>query len=275
MPGDGGERLYRFAVAPRFAPARGWPGRIARNGGVERERGTGRALPRDDWTPLDAAALATVVTEAPGRDAVLPPTHLGLLEIPERLRRAWWMQAERSGMASGSSPGFEKVFSEYAEFLHFKRLPLPERVRFEVTVSAPGLSSTRCEPDGVAAGLGFGDRPPVAGTPGCQPIGLVNLGDEATFVVLLDLPPVTLAARLEAASHLDVRALAPCALVARYLDAFPGEALLRVRLAPAEGLWLSPFGVVHDGWTHGKRDLDVMLRVGGELLRSPGPSTCS
>ena len=90
----------------------------------------------------------------------------------------------------------------------------------------------------------------------------MNLGDEASFVVLLELPPAVLAARLEAAGEVEVRTLSPRALVARYFAAFPQQPCVRVRLAPGEGLWLSPFGVVHDGWTHGKRDLDVVLCVG-------------
>ncbi len=263
MPGDEAEPVYRFVVAPRFTPSRGWQGRIARNGGIEPAGGADPARPRDDWTLVDDAALAALVTQVPGRDTVLPPTHLGLLEFPERLRRAWWTHAERAGMATAAGPGVDRLFSEYVQFLHFKGLPLPERASFEVTVSAPGLGSTRVGAGSAPAGLGFGDRPATADGPARRTIGLVNLGDEASFVVLLDLPPVTLAARLETAGHADVRALPPRALVARYLDVFPHQSFLRVRLAPAEGLWLSPFGVVHDGWTRGKRDLDVMLSVGG------------
>jgi hypothetical protein len=70
-----------------------------------------------------------------------------------------------------------------------------------------------------------------------------------------------LAARLVATGATSVETLAPQALAARFLSAFPEEPLLRIRLAPGEGLWLSPLGVVHDGWTQGKNDLDVVLSV--------------
>jgi hypothetical protein len=87
------------------------------------------------------------------------------------------------------------------------------------------------------------------------------LGDEATYIVLLELPPSALAARLEAAGESEARALSPGHLVSRFFDLFPRQPLLRVLLEPGEGLWLSPWGVVHDGWTHGKRDLDVVLSI--------------
>jgi len=259
---DDGAPAYRLALAPRFVLARPWPGRLERNGGVELDRGAGRAHPRDDWQPLDDGALAALVAEVPGRDGVLPPTHLGLLQLPERLRQAWWAQAERNGVLPGTGVGCDRVFSEMVAFLRFKRLPLPERASLEVAVSAPGLRSTRVGPDGALQGLGFGDRPVTADAPGQLPLGLVNLGDEASFVVLLEHPPVTLAARLEAIGDPAAGTLPPRALVERYLAAFPQQPVLRLRLDPGEGLWLSPLGVVHDGWTDGKRDLDVMLRVG-------------
>jgi len=239
MRGDGADALYRFAVVPRFLTPGAWSERLARSGGAEVDS-AGRVHLRDDWTAIDD--VAALVDELSGRDAVLPPTHLGVLEIPTRLRKAWWVEAERAGAVSGAT--FEKVFADIVEFLRFKRVPLPDRVSLEVTVSAPDASSAS------GAGLGVGGR---------QPLGLVNLGDEPSHVVLLDLPPRTLAARLAAAAD----ELAPTELVARYLRRFPQEPFLRVRLAPGEGLWLSPRGVVHDRYTRGKRDLDVFLSIGG------------
>jgi len=244
MPVDGPALAYRFAVAPRFAPSRAWSDRLAQNGGVEIDGATGRPHPREDWTPVDD--VTSLVDELPGRDGFLPPTHLGLIDIPARLRKAWWAQAELAGVLSGI--GFEKVFSDVVEFLRFKRLPLPERVSLEVTASVSGMSST--SPSGLGLGM-----------PGRQTLGLVNLGDEASSIVLLDLPPLTLAAQLGAAG----RELTPHELVTRYLGAFPQQRCLRVRLAPGEGLWLSRLGVVHDGNTCGKRDLDVMLSVARDL----------
>jgi len=256
---DSGEAAYRLAVAPRFGLAGAWSGRLERNAGVE--LADGRVLPREDWKPLDETALEDLVGGIAGRDAVLPPTHLGLVQLPDRLRRSWWAEAERGGGASGSGEGFERLFSELVTFLRFKRLRLPERVGLEVAVSAPGLRSTRVGVDGVLEGLGFGDRPAAASSRARRPVGLVNLGDEASFVVLVALPPATLAARLEAAGDSGTRTLPPRGLVQRYFACFPQQPCLRLRLAPGEGVWLPPFGVVHDGWTRGKNDVDVMLGV--------------
>ena len=254
------EPTYRLTVAPRFAVTSFWRERLAHNRGVTIEAGSGCAQPREGWAALDDTELASLVDPEAGREVALPPTHLGLMQVPERLRRAWWACAERGGSAADAD--FEPVFVEMAEFLRFKGLPLPERVHLEVAVSAPGLRSTRVGADGAPLGLGFGDRPATADAPGRVPLGLVNLGDEASFVVLVAHPPQTLAARLVAAGAPDVETLAPQALVACFLSAFPEEPLLRVRLAPGEGLWLSPFGVVHDGWTQDKKDVDVVLSVG-------------
>jgi hypothetical protein len=266
------EARYRFAVAPRFSLSQSFAGRLDCNGGVE--RGKGGMHPRDDWRPLDEAELASLVTAIPGRDAVLSPAHLGLAQLPERLRSAWWAQAEKSGVSQSAGRGFERAFSEIVEFLRFKRLPLPERVSLEVAVSVPGLPSTRVGSDGALRGLGFGERPAAENAPGRQPLAIFNLGDEASYVALLELPPATLARRLEGAGAAPARGLSPSELASRYFEAVPQQRLLRLRLDPGEGLWLSPFGVVHDGWTRGKRDLDVTLSVGCEIpVSDPALST--
>jgi hypothetical protein len=255
----GCEDRFRLTVAPRFQLRRSFDGRIERNGGVERDGDC--FYPCDDWQLLKPEELSALVVEVSDPSALLPATQLGLLEIPERIRGTWWREAEKSA----GSEGFEGVFSALIEFLRFKRLPLPERVHLEVAVNAPNLKSTRGAPSGAPQGLAYRDRPAARNGRVRQALGLVNLGDEAAFIVLLDLPPSTLVARIETAGDSGASALSPDQLVRRYFEIFPREPLLRVRLDPGEGLWLSPQGVVHDGWTHGKRDLDVVLSVRMEL----------
>jgi len=255
----GCEDHYCLTVAPRFQLRRSFIGRIDGNSGVERE---GDCLhSRSDWRPLQAEELSSLVTEVSGPGAVLPATHLGLLQIPDRIRGAWWREAEKSA----PSQAFEQVFSTLIDFLRFKRLPFPERVHLEVAVNAPNLASTRAAPGGGRQGLAYRDCAAAGSERARQALGLVNLGDEAAFIVLLELPPSTLAARLEAAGESGASALSPDRLVNRYFEVFPRQRLLRVRLEPGEGLWLSPHGVVHDGWTRGKRDLDVVLSVRAEV----------
>jgi hypothetical protein len=256
----GVDARYRLTIAPRFQLGRGFLGRVDRNGGVERG-GDGFYSPRNDWRALAAEELSVLVAEGSGPEALLPATELGLLQIPERIRAAWWREAEKNPRTQD----FEPVFTALVEFLRFKRLPLPERVHLEVAVNAPDLASTRAAPGGAPHGLAYRD-PAVAGSTGArQAIGLVNLGDEATFVALLEFPPAALVARLLAAGESYARTLPPDRLVSRYFERFPQQSLLRVLLEPGEGLWLTPEGVVHDGWTRGKRDLDVVLSLRVEV----------
>jgi len=255
----GCEDRYRLTVAPRFQLRRGFLGRIDRTDGVDRE---GESFhPRADWRALSGEELSSFVTEAAGPGAVLSANQLGLLQIPERIRAAWWREAEKAS----ESEGFQRVFRALSEFFRFKRLPFPERVHLEVAVNAPGFASTRTGPGGVRQGLAYCDLAESGRGLAKQTLGLVNLGDETAFVVLLDLPPSRLVAGLAAAGESDASALAPERLVRRYFEFFPRQPLLRVRLEPGEGLWLSPRGVVHDGWTRGKRDLDVMLSLRMEV----------
>jgi hypothetical protein len=257
------EPRYRFVVAPRFSVPRGFEGRLDRNGGIEHDGE--RAYPLCDWRPLNPEEMAFLLGERPGRDGVLSPVDLGLIQIPEHLRAAWWAEAERRGAVPSAGSSFPGVFSKLVDFLRFKRLPLPERVSLSVAVSAPGLLSTRVGRPGAPQGLGLGVAVPTTEAGGGQALACINLGDEASFIVLLELPPVVLARRLESAGVEAPTGLADPALVRQYLDAFPRQSLLRVRLEPGEGVWLSPLGVIHDGWTEGKQDLDVMLHVGFDL----------
>ena len=222
-PSEDGEARYRFSVAPRFACDPRWEERLSGGRGVRREGG--RLLARGDFAPLGAALLdALLAGGAPGPDAALPPTHLGLVAIPTRLRQLFWTEAEKR-----RGCGMDRLFSELDSFLRFKGLPLPPRAAFEVCVSAPGLPSTRTG----EGGLRFGDGPAAVPRPS---VGLLNFGDEASFVVLLPIPPVSLAARLAARGEPSPRALGPSELVDRFFDCFPDEPLVGVRLDPGEGL---------------------------------------
>lgn len=252
MPSEAGEPVYRLAVAPRFSISPAWQERLSCCEGVLFDAETGAARPRGDWVAVDESTLAALVDADVTRAPELPPTHLGLVQVPERLRRAWWTSAEQAGGAPGAA--VDAVLTDIAEFLRFKRLPFPGRAFLEVVVSAPGHDAP--------TGLGFGERQASTDAPGRLPLGLVNLGDEESFLALLTLPAQTLSTRLVAAGVRDADILAPQPLARRYLTTFPAARILRIRLEPGEGLWLSPFGVIHGGWTEGKTDVEVILRVG-------------
>jgi hypothetical protein len=251
MPNDD---CYRLVAAPRFHVPMGFAGRLDRNGGVQFDGVC--TYPRSDWHALAPNEVKPAIGDPLSRDDILPPDRLGLVTIPERLRAAWWSEAERSSLEP-SAGRFDGHLSKMVDFFSFKRLPMPARVSLVATVSAPGLSSTHIGPEGTPQGLGFGEPTPT--------LASINLGDETAFVVILELPPAVIARRLDSIGVNEPWALAPSALVRQYFHSFPEQPLLRIRLQPGEGIWFSPFGVVHDGWTDGKSDVDVMLTVRCEL----------
>lgn len=253
------EARYRLRVAPRFACPASFAERIA----VGRVVADGvRFVAGDSFAPIGESPLDALIGPAGDTSPSLSPAELALFVVPDRIRARFWSAAEKAGRTDVATPGLERVFSDVAELLRFKQLPLPPRARFEVTVSAPGLPSTRAAAGG--AGLGFGERVGPDGTLARVALGGVNLGDEAAFLVFVPLPPAAISARLAAAGVGEAAELAPQALADRFLGTFPDEPLLRLRLEPGEGLWLPPFGVVHDGVTSGRKDLDVWLAIGAE-----------
>ncbi len=253
------EARYRLRVAPRFA----CPASFAERLSVGRIVADGaRFVAGDSFAPIGAAALDALIGAAGDPSPALSPTDLALFAVPDRIRARFWSAAEKTGSADLVAPGLERVFSDVAELLRFKQLPLPPRARFEVAVSAPGLPSTRAAAGG--AGLGFGERVAPDGSLARIAVGGVNLGDEAAFLSFVPFPPAALSARLATAGVRSADGLAPQALADRFFGTFPDEPLLRLRLEPGEGLWLPPLGVVHDGTTSGRKDLDVWLRIDAE-----------
>jgi hypothetical protein len=82
----------------------------------------------------------------------------------------------------------------------------------------------------------------------------VNLGDERTSLVLLNLPPARLEERLGPPAE---------GVVGRFLAACPGYPLVQLVLDPGEGAWLPP-GVVILERRPADRDVDVWLVLRGE-----------
>jgi hypothetical protein len=119
--------------------------------------------------------------------------------------------------------------------------------------SAAAPTSIRLDTGGKAlAGLGFGSVG--VHDAGAVPVGVINLGDEAGCVVVLNLPGSALRERCGAESTGASDAL--LSTFARRCSDYP---LIGVRLAPGEGLWLPTPPPAFDGWTVGKHDLDAML----------------
>jgi hypothetical protein len=205
---------YRFCNAPRFHAARPWPERLRLGGG-------------DAWRPPTEAELALLVAageagdDAWGRDVCI-------FAVPEHLRSLWW---DLVAAAPDAPPDAGPLARAFADFAQFKRMPLPARCSFDVVLTPPGRP----------AAVG----PFVAG---------VNLGDERSSLVLLNLSPARLEERLGSSAE---------GVVGRFLTAFPGYPLVRLALDPGEGAWLPPGAVVVDRGPS-DRDVDVWLAIRGE-----------
>lgn len=234
-----------FRVAPRFHCVPDWPARLRVNGGATSLAGA--IVAHDDWRAADAAELALLVASD---EAVRDAPTLDLLTIPAQLRGRWWDLA--SADPTDPAAACAAFLGELLELFRFKRLPLPERCAGSVVASRPGLRSTRLRPDGKQlAGLACSDLASGAGGVGA-PLCVLNLGDEATHLVLLNLGPLDLRRRLPDRVGTEQ-------LLDEFHERHPQYPLVRVRLEPGDGVWMPSPPPAFDGWTIGKRDLDAML----------------
>ena len=277
---------FSLVTAPRFRPRRSWADRLCLNGGIERE---GRRVhPRPDWRRPTTRELTLLVGQDPERESPFnrvpvsqntesagPPHHeeislkpweAGLVAIPARLREAWWTSAGWGVPPTGRDEGYRRFVAAVLEFLRFKRLPLPARCEADLLASRPDLRGNRLDPTtGELSGLAFS-------APGSRRmVGMINLGDETTHLVLLNVPAQGMRALLAPDGEMDPPSLSPSDLVSRFFEAYPDYPLTRVSLDPGEGMWFPGPDVVHDGWPGAKQDADVVLTIRGEMEESiPG-----
>jgi hypothetical protein len=256
---------FALTVAPRFHLPGAWPDRLRVNSGVEAR--DGHFFPRADWRPPAPEEVALLTGEgAPAAADRFRPEALSLFHVPGHLRRRWWDLAARQGNPGGiDAEGFQAFLRAVVEFCRFKGLPLLPACAFDVVVTAPGRESTRVDgAAGCLAGLGF-DLPPTCPVPPAEetprPLGAVNLGDEATSLVLLNLPAARLQDRLGTAPGAAGVCPTLGELARRFLTSFPAYPLVRVLLRPGDGYWLPAGGVITDGYTVDKQEPDVLLLV--------------
>src|SRR5262245_31696806 len=196
-------------TAPRFRPRRSWTDRLCLNSGIERE-GT-RLHPRSDWRSPSARELTLLVGQDPGREEIcLKSGEAGLIAIPTRLREAWWGSARWSAVPTAGED-YRRFVTAVLEFLRFKRLPLPSRCDVDVLATRPDLKGIRLDPTtGELSGLGF------SASGARRTVGLINLGDEATHLVLLNLPADGMRAHLARDAAPDPWSLTPSDLVSHF-----------------------------------------------------------
>jgi hypothetical protein len=251
-----------FRVAPRFHCRTAWAERLCLNGGMVCQ--PAGVFPRDDWRPASADELRVLVAAESDTTPELGDDQIALLALPAHLRTRWWELAEQSDMEGGTVAGFAALADALVELLRFKRLPLPARCAAAVVVSRPGQPSIRLDATGSGlSGLGFNSPASARGRDGhAVPIAVINLGDEAAQIVMLNLAVHALGAYL-ADEGVQVRARDVDVLRA-FATRHPDYPLIGVRLDPGEGLWLPTPPPAFDGWTVGKHDVDTILVLHGD-----------
>jgi hypothetical protein len=228
----------RVANAPHFHNARTWADRLRLNSGVA--IGADRVVPLEDWRPPSPDELP-LLTAADGD----PAAALALFSIPDHLHARWWsLAATEPDSAEAGQAAFQAFAREILDFLHFKQLPLPPACVLEVVLQAPGQPSTRPQTGGLTAEL---PRPGV--------LGGINLGDEESAVVFLNLG----AAQLAAPGGLGPNRLGE--LARTFWTGCSDYPVTRLALAPGEGFWLPHGPLVMDGDTRGRTDVDVLLQL--------------
>jgi hypothetical protein len=257
---------YRLTLAPNFHLDPDWGLRIEVGAGIESLDGA--FFPRGPWRPPTAAELTLLTVGSPaapgrlpmlGEEALTPelsPDTFALFRLPDHLREGWWELVDAAADAAGPIQGFEGFAGRVAEFLAFKGLPAPTAVHMEAVLTAAGERSIRRDPDtGKPAGLGP-TVPPWSGLPPATAPRLhavANLGDEASALVLLNLPLAALAELPLGETVGEV--------VAHFCRACPEYPPVRVRLGPGEGCQLPIGGAVVDGDPTRKTEPDVLLLI--------------
>jgi hypothetical protein len=226
---------YRLRVAPRFHSPTPWADRVCLGATAWQD---GRPLPETAWRPATGAELSVLLAE----DAAGAEQDFSVFTVPDRLRALWWELA-----GSSDTPDIEPLARAVAEFAHFKGLPLPGRCVCDVVLTPPGQALIGA--GGTAAGS--------------EPAAGINLGDERTAVVLLNLPPSRLRELLDIRSRDEGSGepLSGWPLARRFLSEFPTYPLLRLSLEPGEGVWVPPGGEIWHGHTAGKQEIDVWFVI--------------
>jgi hypothetical protein len=270
---------YRLAVAPKFHLDANWPGRLGLGPGVEEVEG--KFFPRGPWRSPTPQELALLVGSDQSRESALPapgnlepaptppPEAIYLFQVPEHLQSAWWALLDASAGSGGPLVGFDEFAAQVGAFLAFKGLAPSGPMQMEAIVTAVGERSIRRDPDtGRPSGLGSTRAPwtawPGPSVPAPRLHAVVNLGDEPSGVVLINLPPAELAAELDRRALGGSTPTTVGELVERFLRVCSSYPTVRVQLGPGEGCRVPAAGLVLDGDPTGKGEPDLLLLISTE-----------
>jgi hypothetical protein len=257
-----------FVIAPHFHFPADWSRRLLVGAGVENANGC--FLPLPPWRPTTDDELSLLV-----RDSAAPPSPeelehcVCLFQLPGHLQGKWWSLLEEAVGTLGDCqfPGFEQFVGQLGEFLSFKRLPLPEDARCDMVVSdsrqkgvlvGPETNQTR----GLNNSLAPSSPWPFAEElrrPGLW--GGINMGDEPTSVVLINLPCRELDAQLRRRFPDEPLPASVGDLSERFLRCCSDYPPVRLILGPGEGYRLPHGGLILEGNPEIKQEPDMLLMI--------------
>jgi hypothetical protein len=264
----------RFALAPHFHLPVDWSRRLLVGSGIEEAESC--FFPRGPWRPPLETELCLLVSDpakaAPEEGGVFTR----LFQLPGHLRSLWWKLLEQAAdLGDSELRGFNDFVDQVGEFLVFKGQAFPERARCDVVVSRPGQRSVRWDAEANRlAGLScsLAPRAPwplVAETRPPRLWGGINLGDEETSFVLVNLPCSQLAAELRRRGLHEPSPKTVGELAERFLRCCADYPPVRLVLGAGEGCRLPEGGLLVDGYPEGKQEPDVLLLISYE---GPSPS---
>lgn len=257
----------RFAIAPHFHLPGDWTQRLSVGRGVAEEAG-GVFVPRSDWRPPTPDELALLARSGDEPEGELQNC-ICLFRLPEHLGADWWDLLGRAAgnLGHGPLPDFDTFVSRAGEFLAFKGLPIPEGARCDAIVTDPAQRLVRWDrepnrPSGLHPSLEPSAPWPGAEAPhGPRVWGAINLEDESTAVVFINLPWERLGLEL---SHRFPDQSPPTTvgeLAGRFLRCCPDYPPVRLTLGPGEGCRLPQGGLILVGSLEGKQAPDLLLLI--------------
>jgi hypothetical protein len=259
---------YRFRMAPRFATGLSWNERLQLNGGVIRSGDGFRAEPA--WRPANDSERALLLADdqpAGSEKAAADPwqTDVCLWTIPEHLRAKWWDLAARQveTLPSGleGMAGFARAVADFAQF---KGVPLPAECTFDVTLASRDdrADSTTGETaeDSARRFLWRGSQAADAAA-SSRVIARINLGDQQTSLIFLNLRPQQITEMLASRPANAALAVQDENPVSLFLQSFSTYPLVRLILAPGEGIWLPGANVVYEADCPTTSEIDVWLNL--------------
>jgi len=256
------ETGYRFCMAPRFANGLAWNERLQVDDGMTRaEPGL---PPERSWHPASESERSVLVASETSADAWRKD--VCLFAIPEHLRAKWWQMAARQvEKLPAGLDGMEPFARAIADFAQFKGVPLPPQCAFEVTLTSPadppGSTSAGAIEATTAGDVLQRSRRAGAVAPSAPVIARVNLGDERTALIFLNLrgSRITEMVNDQRESRKAAIATEEGDPVCSFLAHFPDYPLVRLFLDPGEGVWLPDADVIYADDRSGKQDIDVWL----------------